>query len=41
VAQLMAYCVLVEDALARPVPYGVLQHSDAAAADSVYGGSET
>src|SRR6516164_3611443 len=28
VAQLMAYCVLVEDTLARPVPYGVLQYSD-------------
>jgi hypothetical protein len=28
VAQLMTYCVLVEDAFARPVPYGVLQHSD-------------
>ena len=29
VAQLMTYCVLVEDALARPVPYGLLQYSDA------------
>jgi CRISPR-associated exonuclease Cas4 len=29
VAQLMTYCVLVEDALSRPVPYGVLQYSDA------------
>jgi CRISPR-associated exonuclease Cas4 len=28
VAQLMTYCVLVEDTLARPVPYGVLQYSD-------------
>jgi hypothetical protein len=26
--QLMTYCVLVEDTLARPVPYGVLQYSD-------------
>jgi len=29
VAQLMTYCVLAEDALSRPVPYGVLQYSDA------------
>jgi CRISPR-associated exonuclease Cas4 len=29
VAQLMTYCVLVEDTLARPVPYGVLRYSDA------------
>ena len=29
VAQLMTYCVLVEDAFARPVPHGVLQYSDA------------
>jgi hypothetical protein len=29
VAQLMTYCVLVEDAFARSVPYGVLQYSDA------------
>ena len=29
VVQLMTYCVLVEDAFARPVPYGVLQYSDA------------
>src|SRR5215470_3587477 len=28
-AQLMTYCVLVENAFARPVPYGVLQYSDA------------
>ena len=28
VAQLMTYCVLVEDTLARPVPYGVLHYSD-------------
>ena len=29
VAQLMTYCVLVEDTLARPVPCGVLHYSDA------------
>jgi CRISPR-associated exonuclease Cas4 len=29
VAQLMTYCVLVEDTLTRPVPYGVLHYSDA------------
>ena len=29
VAQLMTYCVLVEDTLARPVPYGFLQYSHA------------
>jgi len=29
VIQLMTYCVLVEDELARPVPYSVLQYSDA------------
>ena len=29
VVQLMTYCVLVEDVFARPVPYGVLQYSDA------------
>ena len=29
VAQLMAYCVLVEDVLRCRVPYGVLQYSDA------------
>jgi CRISPR-associated exonuclease Cas4 len=29
VVQLMIYCVLLEDALSRPVPYGVLQYSDA------------
>jgi len=29
VAQLMTYCVLVEDAFARQVPYGVFQYSDA------------
>jgi CRISPR/Cas system-associated exonuclease Cas4 (RecB family) len=28
VAQLMTYCVLVEDMLARPVPYGFLEYSD-------------
>jgi hypothetical protein len=41
VAQLMAYCVLVEDTIAGPVPYSFLQYSDARRADSVYGGSET
>jgi hypothetical protein len=25
----MTYCILVEDAFARPVPYSVLQYSDA------------
>jgi hypothetical protein len=28
VAQLVAYCLLVEDVLGEPVPYGVLQFAD-------------
>jgi hypothetical protein len=41
VVQLMTYCVLVEDTLARRVPYGLLHYSDAKPPDSVYAGSET